>query len=114
MRVVQIVSSFESRHGGPSVSVPALAAGLARIGHDVDLVATGPAGNQGRAEPRLTVQTFPRDWPQAFAPSAGMRRYLSKIEVDVLHSHGLWLRPLHYAHRRSQASRTPHVISPRA
>lgn len=113
MRIAQIVPSLEPRHGGPSVSVPALAASLARIGHDVSLLATGPDTGQTPGAERLAVRVFPRDWPQSICPSAGLRKYLHKLTADILHSHGLWLRPLHYAHQRSRRNRMRHVISPR-
>ena len=56
---------------------------------------------------------FPRGWPEIICPSPGLRAYLPKLAVEVIHSHGLWLRPLHYAHRHSRQRGIPHVISPR-
>ena len=113
MRIAQIVPSLESRHGGPSVSVPAVSAGLAQIGHEVTLLATGRSGDAPEPEDRLTVRTFPRDWPASICPSSGLRKYLQKLSTDVVHSHGLWLRPLHYAHQLSRQRHVCHVISPR-
>jgi glycosyltransferase involved in cell wall biosynthesis len=114
MRIAQIVPSLESRHGGPSVSVPALAGGLAQAGHDVSLLATGPARSIARqTEPGLTSQIFARGWPERICPSAGLAAHLRTLQTDILHSHGLWLRPLHYAHRRARACGAPLVISPR-
>jgi glycosyltransferase involved in cell wall biosynthesis len=113
MRIVQIVPSIEPRHGGPSVSVPAVASSLARMGHDVSLLATGPGPDRPTGEDHLTVRVFTRDWPQSICPSAGMRKYLHKLTVDIVHSHGLWLRPLHYAHQHVKHGRGRHVISPR-
>ncbi len=113
MRIAQIVPSLESRHGGPSVSVPAVSAGLAQIGHEVTLLATGRSSDAPEPEDRLTVRTFPRDWPASICPSSGLRKYLQKLSTDVVHSHGLWLRPLHYAHQLSRQRHVCHVISPR-
>lgn len=113
MRIAQIVPSLESRHGGPSVSVPAVSAGLAQIGHEVTLLATGQASDPPAPGAGLTVRTFPRGWPAAVCPSSGLNKYLQKLSVDVVHSHGLWLRPLHYAHQLSRRRRVRHVISPR-
>lgn len=36
-----------------------------------------------------------------------------QLEADLFHSHGLWLRPLHYATRAARDRHTPHIISPR-
>lgn len=113
MRIAQIVPSLESRHGGPSVSVPAVSASLAHLGHEVTLLATGQPGDSPAPEARLTVRTFPRGWPSSICPSSGLRKYLQKLSVDVVHSHGLWLRPLHYARQLSHRRRVCHVISPR-
>jgi glycosyltransferase involved in cell wall biosynthesis len=113
MRIVQIVPSIEPRHGGPSVSVPALATGLARLGHDVSLLSTGAPSDRVAGVEHLSVSVFPREWPQAFCPSAGLRKYLHQLPADVLHSHGLWLRTLHYAHRQARREGLRHVISPR-
>jgi glycosyltransferase involved in cell wall biosynthesis len=113
MHVVQIVPSLESRHGGPSVSVPALARNLARLGCEVSLLSTGAAPETPETEPRLLSQTFPRDRPASLCPSAGLRQHLHQVTADVIHSHGLWLRTLHYADRESRRRKIPHVISPR-
>jgi len=113
MRIAQIVPSVEPRHGGPSVSVPALALHLARLGHDVSLLSTGSASDRIFGEERLTVRVFPRDWPRSICPSSGLRRYMDKLTVEILHSHGLWLRTLHYAHRKADLTGARHVISPR-
>jgi glycosyltransferase involved in cell wall biosynthesis len=113
MRIAQIVPSLEPRHGGPSVSVPALAASLARLGHEVSLLATGTGADRVPATENLTVRVFRRDWPQSFCPSAGLRKYLRGLKTDIVHSHGLWLRTLHYAHQLARRRGVCHVISPR-
>jgi glycosyltransferase involved in cell wall biosynthesis len=114
MRIVQIVPSLEPRHGGPSVSVPALAGGLAQIGHDVCLLATGPVDfRPPKSATSLVTRIFARGRPEFICPSAGLRAHLRTLQTDILHSHGLWLRPLHYAHQRSQSGGARLVISPR-
>ncbi len=114
MRIAQIVASLESRHGGPSRSVRALAESLARAGHPVALRGTVPAGEEeNRSDANLTTRLFPRGWPAAFAPSALLRADLAAGDYDVLHNHGLWLRPLHYAARAAAKWHAPLVISPR-
>ena len=114
MRIAQIVPSLEEQHGGPSKSVHRLAAALAALGHDVDLLATRP---DGAAEPaqagRLRVLQFRRDRPEVLCPSAALREHLQRQTYDCLHHHSLWLRTLHYARRAAQAGGAPLVISPR-
>ncbi len=110
MRICHIVPSLEERHGGPSRSSRCLAAALAELGHEVDLLATqpGPEAPPER-EDRLRVLRFHRDWPPALCPSAGLRHRLHGEPYDLIHHHALWLRTLHYAHHAD----APLVISPR-
>lgn len=113
MRIAHIVPSIAPQHGGPSVSVPALAASLDQLGHDVSLLSTGEPDPGRERAGRMVTRIFPRGWPPRLCPSAGLRAYLQKLDVDILHSHGLWLRTLHYAHHRAARSGARHVIAPR-
>lgn len=114
MRIAQIVASLEARHGGPSRSVLGLAQGLAAIGHDVELLTTEPGAQQvEQPAERLTIRRFPRVWPQALAASPRLDGYLRSRQFDLIHNHGLWLRPLHYAARAARRSGSALVISPR-
>jgi len=112
MRVTHIVPSLEARHGGPSKAVPPLAAALAQLGHDVELLSTGPVA-ETRKQGNLSVRIFPRGSPASICPSRGLRAHLRAQDSDYLHSHGLWLRTLHYAHQRAGALGVPLVIAPR-
>jgi len=112
MRLTHIVPSLEPRHGGPSKAVPPLAAALARSGHEVELLSTGPVA-ETRQTGDLQVRIFPRGRPAAVCPSRGLRAHLRAQDCDCLHSHGLWLRTLHYAHQRARALGIPLVIAPR-
>ena len=113
MKVCQIVPSLEARHGGPSRSVYALSLAFARAGHEVQLLATEPGPASERAEGTLQVRIFPRDWPNRFCPSAGLRARLRTTCADVIHHHSIWLRTLHYAHLASFAGGARFVVSPR-
>jgi len=113
MRIAQIVPSLEERHGGPSKSVYDLSRALARAGHDVELLATGPGPDESRVEGRLRIEIFHRDWPQDICPSAGLRARLGQLEADVIQHHSLWLRTLHYAYRCADRTGARFVISPR-
>ncbi|MGA3006732.1 MAG: glycosyltransferase [Opitutaceae bacterium] len=112
MKFTHIVPSLESRHGGPSKAVPPLAAALAGLGHEVKLLTTGP-GQGTRQKGTLEMRIFKRGHPAGLCPSRGLRDYVRGQDGDCLHSHGLWLRPLHYAHQRARAAGIPLVIAPR-
>lgn len=114
MRIAQVVPSLEEQHGGPSRSVHALAAALARLGDEVDLLATRPGADMPPArEGRLRVLQFRRDSPEFLCPSTGLRAHLRREAYDCVHHHGLWLRTLHYAHRARRSAGPGFVISPR-
>ena len=114
LRITQLVASLEARHGGPSRSVRGLSTAQAAAGHTVDLLTTAVgAGGEAVTEGNLTVRTFAREWPAAVASSAPLRRHLRSSTPEVIHHHGLWLRPLHYAHEAARRTGVPLVISPR-
>jgi glycosyltransferase involved in cell wall biosynthesis len=114
MRICQIVPSLEEKHGGPSKSVRRLAAALARLGHEVDLLTTYPGkGVEAAVDGRLRVLQFRRDFPVFLCTSADLREHLDRHAYDCLHHHALWLRTLHYARLAGRTTGSPLVISPR-
>jgi glycosyltransferase involved in cell wall biosynthesis len=116
MNLCHIVPSLAAQRGGPSRSVRALCGSLADAGHSVDLLTTAeaaPAPEENAAAGRLRVRTFRRDWPERLCPSAGLRRALAGTDAAIVHHHALWLRTLHYAHRRTRRSGARLVVSPR-
>src|SRR5437763_12431483 len=113
MRLSQIVPSLEEKYGGPSKSVLALSSSLAGLGNDVSLFATDPQTPSARNEGRLRVQILRRGWPGAFCFSSALAAQLGATPCDIVHHHSIWLRTLHYAHRRAKSARVPLVISPR-
>jgi glycosyltransferase involved in cell wall biosynthesis len=115
MKITQIVPSLESRHGGPSRSVRGLAEGLADCGHTVELLTTGPLETSASppASASLSLRSFPRSTPEALARSPELASHLSTHSADIIHNHGLWQRPLHYARAAARSTFTPLVISPR-
>lgn len=114
VNLAQIVPSLEARHGGPSRSVLNLSHALAASGESVELLATQPGpGSTLRPAPNLAIHHFSREAPQRFSISGPLRQHLEASHYDLIHSHSLWLRPLHYAARAAQRTRVPLVISPR-
>lgn len=115
MKLCHIVPSLEERYGGPSKSVHALCAALARTEHEVVLLTTdpaAPAAGETRREGALRIGVFRREWPQRICVSHGLRGELRASEADVVHHHSLWLRTLHYAQQRARRG-AKLVVSPR-
>ena len=114
MKVTQIVSSLAARHGGPSRSVRGLAEGLARRGHTVELLTTGSVEEAAvEVASSLSLHVYARRWPQSLARSPLLELHLWSHAADIIHHHGLWQRPLHYASETSKRTGVPLVISPR-
>lgn len=105
MRTAQIVASVEDPSAGPSYSVPALAAALMALGHDVTLHTI--AGWRRSTDP-ASLSGFPLDRYRqhrhdmarlpvlsGLAWSEDLRRAIASLahECDILHTHGLWLMP---------------------
>ena len=91
-----------------------LAASLARLGHEVDLLATraDPGTGTTRNE-TLQVMQFGRSYPAFLCASTGLRDHLRRTAYDCVHHHALWLRTLDYARRTAKATGARLVISPR-
>jgi glycosyltransferase involved in cell wall biosynthesis len=115
VRLIHIVPSLEDRHGGPSKSVRALANHLARLGENVELLATAGAGPPatGRDGDTAALRVFPRVTPQWLTCSPELSRYLQASPGDCIHHHSLWLLTLRYAHQAADRHSVPLVISPR-
>ena len=113
MKICHIVPSLEKRHGGPSVSVPALAAAFGRMGHEVELLSTTSAAIRNESEGRVATRVFPTHWPRQICASAALGKAVRGGQAEVIHHHSLWLRTLHYAHVASRSHRAKFIISPR-
>ena len=116
MRIRQIVPSLERQHGGPSRSVQALAKAQAKLGEQVELLATEPdAPRLGResSDGPLNIRILRRGRPDRICHSSALRRALLVGDCEVVHHHALWLRTLHYARCAARAHRAPLIVSPR-
>jgi len=113
MRLCHIVPSLEARYGGPSKSVHSISNALATEGHIVELLSTAPNPVAPSTDGRLTIEIFRRDSPQFLCPSHELKQRLEKLDVEIVHNHGLWLRPLGYAKSISVKKKTPLVVAPR-
>src|SRR4051794_35991230 len=113
MTITQIVPSIESHQGGTSVSVPQLSRSLSALGHEVEMFATTPGAASAHHEDNLRVEVFHRDRPERVCCSRGLRDRLAQSNSEVIHHHSLWLRTLHYAHKRARATGAKLVVSPR-
>ena len=106
MRIVHVVGSLQSSHGGPSRSVPRLAKALAEIGIDSTIVhapfseAVPPEVDEARA---AGVRVLAVDGADARNRAIG--------DADVVHLHGIWSPLLHWSQREAMRRLAPVVVS---
>lgn len=112
MTICHIVASLDPRHGGPSKAVRTLAQAQAQLGNRVELM-FGADQPSVQTEGNLTARGLRRGWPSKLCPLPDLARTLDEVSPEIIHAHGIWLRPLHIAHRASVAHRVPLVLSPR-
>lgn len=114
MKILQILSGIRSEAAGTSYSVPALCRELGSRGHEVALHVLSPVLD-GLGD-GYAVHAHPRSGPLAkLGSSLSMRRALRSAahHADIMHSHGLWLRPNIYPSLAARRTRCRSVLSPR-
>lgn len=117
--VIHVTPSLDPAHGGPSRTVPALAAAQAALGAQVALACAGPAPTDFAARyPNVALHAF----PLAAGPTGGVLRFAPGLSrwlrsaaatTATVHAHGVWLRPLHYARLAAVHQNAPLVLAPR-
>lgn len=113
MRAIHVVNELEASHGGPSRSVPSLAAVLRTEGVDARIIthATGSGSIAG-----IAVQLVRREPArQLLGRSSHLSQVLLGIagENTVMHDHGLWLPSNHATASVAKRFGLPRVVSTR-
>jgi glycosyltransferase involved in cell wall biosynthesis len=112
VKIAQIVASLESRRGSPCRSLRSLAQARSSLTDSVELLATDREPGQVQMG-SLVARKFRRVWPESISRSPELDQHLRQTDFEVIHAHGLWLRPLHYARRSADRQNIPLVLSPR-
>jgi glycosyltransferase involved in cell wall biosynthesis len=123
VRALFTIAGLEPVFGGPSRSVPALAAALAQAGVRVELLTCEPLPGQRHPllPPRELVTSYllphscrsTRWWPRANAFTTVLRERCRGALDCVVHDHGLWLPTNHAAAWAAEALNVPRMVSPR-
>lgn len=114
--VLHVTASVDPRHGGPSRTVPALAAAQAALGARVGLATLVPADPSLLPPPPLQARAFaaaPGPLGSVACASPGLAAFVRDTPARVVHAHGLWLRPLHYAASAARRQSAALVVAPR-
>jgi glycosyltransferase involved in cell wall biosynthesis len=119
LRICQVIASINRSIGGPAVSVPRLAEVLSDNGLDSAL-ATLDYPEHGRQTQMRHVKLISQkaSWltrhARGFSPQF-RRQLITEVgkNMDIIHSHGLWMFPNRYACQTALRHHIPLVISPR-
>ena len=115
MRLVHVVPAISEEASGPSYSVLRLCESLGNRGEAVTLAALDWAPMVSRP---ACLKTFPLGiGPRRLGRSPTMRGWLvdsaRRGDIDLLHSHSLWMMPNVYPAEAARKGSVPLVISPR-
>lgn len=111
MHVTMVVPDLAPTSGGPAENVPRLAVALAQRGLRVEVEATGPVPSL--SAPHLQLHGAAPAWPRRLGRSPDLAARLRRASTDLIHSHCLWMLPLHYAAAAARRQGVPLVISAR-
>ena len=114
--MLQVIAGLDPQNGGPSYSVPRLAAALTAGG----IRQTTLAVASDAATNHVDTLLFSQNWAR-IAGLRGLRAssalkaalYQRAGSSDLVHVHGLWLMPNVYAGRAAERAGKPLIVSPR-
>jgi len=113
-----VVASLNTKTGGPSVSVSSLARELARLGQKQKLVSYdysehGPTIKIEGVEQTTLPANFIARYLRGWSPEFEKNILALATSSDLVHNHGIWMFPNHYAAKAARQRRKPLVTSPR-
>lgn len=126
MKILHVVPSLALRHGGVSVSVRELCAGLAQNGVSVTIYTTWRGYNEKTDAPLdqqlralgVSIEYFPvHRWNwlgQRYSFSPALKKTLENTlpSFDLVHIHSVWLYPTLIASRLCRRFKIPYLLSP--
>lgn len=116
MKIDHVISALDRRSGGPSRSVPRLAAAVADEGHEVRLLTVQRPETEIDAESRpgnVEIVGCAPSFPRALWASRELKRLIAASrDTAVFHGHGVWELPVHYAASHCRRRGIPYVMDP--
>jgi poly(glycerol-phosphate) alpha-glucosyltransferase len=116
MKIVFVTASISRKAGGLFESVRRLAQGLSKY-DSLHMAALGLRDDFSELDTRewepVPVEACAVVGPRVFGYSPSMRDRLRDSELDLAHTHGLWMYPSAAVLGWQSATGRPHVISPR-
>ena len=125
MKLLHVMPTYlpAVRYGGPMYAVHALCRNLVTLGHEVHVCTTSMDGPGELDVPLgapvnrdgVKIWYFRSDGVRRLAMSDGMRAHLRAglAQMDLVHTHSVFLWPPWHAARRARAGGVPYVMAPR-
>jgi glycosyltransferase involved in cell wall biosynthesis len=113
MKILHVLSDIDIESGGVAAAACGMAEAVAARGHDVAIACLNHGGTP--LQPRgVTVRSFALDRNSSLLPSARLREYLQENigQFAVVHIHGVWQHPGHYAAAAARKCRIPYILAP--
>ena len=113
MKILHVLSDIEIESGGVAAAACGMAEAIATRGHDVTIACLNRGGTP--LQPHgVSIKSFPPDRNSTLAPSAKLREYLQENigEFAVVHIHGVWQQPGHYATAAARRAKIPYILAP--
>ena len=112
MKINHVIASLSAASGGPARSVPLLCEALSS--HAKICMSTLQSADQVPLPDAVSVCAFAHSCRSIpVAASSELRAHLLSADYDVLHAHGLWQFPTHYAVEAGRRRKKALVITPR-
>jgi glycosyltransferase involved in cell wall biosynthesis len=113
MQILFIITDLSVEAGGVTSAVCGLAEALTARGHAITIVGLDLGGTAVRPA-GVRVRVFAADSASKLAPSRALDTWLRENvgQFDVVHIHGVWQRPGHYAARWAYRKRVPYLVAP--
>lgn len=114
-RRIGLLTPWASRAGGGVFEAVVLQAGLIRDAGGTPVIVSLDDPDARADEARLApaeVVRLPGKGPGFFGYAPGFADRLEKLDLDLLHLHGIWMYPSHAGARWAARTGRPYVISP--
>jgi glycosyltransferase involved in cell wall biosynthesis len=113
MKILHVLSDIRVDSGAIAASACGMAAAAAAREHDVTIACVKHEG--AALQPQgVLVRSFAPDRKAKRMASTDLRTYLQQNvrHVDIVHIHGLWHHPGHYAATAARQAKIPYILTP--
>ena len=113
MKLLFVITDLSIEAGGVTSAVCGLSEALAARGHAITIVGLDLGGTPARPV-GTQIHVFAPDSKSKLAPSRSLNAWLSQnvAQFDVVHIHGVWQHPGHYAARWAYKHHVPYLVAP--